>query len=89
VSFTTRPLYSGGKSPQYTLDRRLGGPKNRSGRGGEEKQFRHCPLQELNPGRPPRILVTILSELPRFSHKYVGHKIRHELEVVNFQFSLK
>jgi hypothetical protein len=25
VSFTTRPLYSQGKSPSYSLDRRLGG----------------------------------------------------------------
>jgi hypothetical protein len=34
VSFTPRPLYSQGKSPWYTLDRRLSGPQNRSGRGG-------------------------------------------------------
>jgi hypothetical protein len=26
-----------GKSPWYLLDRRLGGPQGRSGRGGEEK----------------------------------------------------
>jgi hypothetical protein len=26
-----------GKSPRYPLDRRLGGPQSRSGRGGEEK----------------------------------------------------
>jgi hypothetical protein len=26
-----------GKSPQYPLDRRLGGPQSCSGRGGEEK----------------------------------------------------
>jgi hypothetical protein len=26
-----------GKSPLYPLDRRLGGPQSRSGRGGEEK----------------------------------------------------
>jgi hypothetical protein len=32
VSFTPRPLY-----PQYTLDRRLGGPQIRSGRCGEQK----------------------------------------------------
>jgi hypothetical protein len=37
VSFTPRPLYSQGNSPWYTLDRRLGGPQSRSGRGGEEK----------------------------------------------------
>jgi hypothetical protein len=28
---------SRGKSPRYPLDRRLGGPQSRSGRGGEEE----------------------------------------------------
>jgi hypothetical protein len=37
VSFTVLPLYPGGKSPRYPLDRRLGGPHSRSGRFGEEK----------------------------------------------------
>jgi hypothetical protein len=45
VSFTTQPLYLQGKSPWYPLDRRLGGPQSRSGRGGEEK----------NPQPPPGI----------------------------------
>jgi hypothetical protein len=45
VSFTPRPLYPQGKSPWYPLDRRLGGPQSRSGRGGEEK----------NPQPPPGI----------------------------------
>jgi hypothetical protein len=31
VSFTPRPLYPQGKSPWYSLDRRLGGPQSRSG----------------------------------------------------------
>jgi hypothetical protein len=35
--FTPRPLYPQGESPWYPLDRRLGGPQSRSGRGGEEK----------------------------------------------------
>jgi hypothetical protein len=30
-------LSRGKASPQYPLDRRLGGPQSRSGRGGEEK----------------------------------------------------
>jgi hypothetical protein len=29
VSFTSRPLYSPGKSPQYALKRKLGGPNKR------------------------------------------------------------
>jgi hypothetical protein len=37
VSLTPRPLYSQGKSPRYPLDRRPGGPHNRTERGGEEK----------------------------------------------------
>jgi amino acid transporter len=37
VSFTHRPLYSQETSPWYLLDRRLGGSRNRSGRGGEKK----------------------------------------------------
>jgi hypothetical protein len=38
-SFTPRPLYPQGKSSWYPVDRRLGGPQSRSGRGGEEKKF--------------------------------------------------
>jgi hypothetical protein len=37
VSFTTRPLYHQGKIPWYPLDRRLGGPQSRSGRGDKRK----------------------------------------------------
>jgi len=37
VSVTLRPLYLQGNGPWYPLDRRLGGPQSRSGRGGEEK----------------------------------------------------
>jgi hypothetical protein len=38
VSFTPRPLYLR-RSPQYPLERRLGGPQGRSGRCGEEKNL--------------------------------------------------
>jgi hypothetical protein len=47
VSFTSRPLYPQGKSPWYPLDRRLGGPQSRSGRGGEKKTPQ--PLPGLEP----------------------------------------
>jgi hypothetical protein len=47
VSFTPRPLYPKGKSLSYPLDRRLGGPQSRSGRGGEEKNSQ--PLPGLEP----------------------------------------
>jgi hypothetical protein len=37
VSFATWPLYPRGKNLWYQLDRRLGGPRGRSGRRGEDK----------------------------------------------------
>jgi hypothetical protein len=51
VSFTPRPLYSQGNSPWYPLDRRLGGPQSRSGRGGKEKNSQPLPRFE-----PPIII---------------------------------
>jgi hypothetical protein len=41
------PLYPRGKSLRYLLDRRLGGPQSRSGRGGEEKNSQ--PLSGIEP----------------------------------------
>jgi hypothetical protein len=43
VSFAPWPLYSQGKNPWYLLDRRPGGPQNRSGGGGEEKNSQPLP----------------------------------------------
>jgi len=39
VSFKRRLVYLRGKSPQYPLARRLVGPQNWSGHGGEEKKI--------------------------------------------------
>jgi hypothetical protein len=39
VSFPPLPLYPGGKSPQYPLDRRLSGPQSRSGPYGDMNIF--------------------------------------------------
>jgi hypothetical protein len=39
----TRPLYPQGNSSWYPVDRRLGGPQSRSGRGGEEKNSQSLP----------------------------------------------
>jgi hypothetical protein len=47
VSFTPQPFYPQGKSHWYPLDRRLGGPESRSGRGGEE--INSHPLSGLEP----------------------------------------
>jgi hypothetical protein len=53
-----------GESPQYPLDR-LAGPQNRCERDGEEENSHHSPCLESNHSRPARILVSILTELPR------------------------
>jgi len=38
---------------RYPLNRKLDGPKSRSGRGGEESKLPvHFPYQELNPDHP-------------------------------------
>jgi hypothetical protein len=51
VSFTLWPLYPQGN--RYPLDRRLGGPQSRSGRGGEEKNSQHLL------GHEPLIMQTV------------------------------
>jgi len=43
VSFTYLPLYPQEKRSRYPLDRRLGGPQNRSALGSEEKNSLHLP----------------------------------------------
>jgi hypothetical protein len=58
ISFTPRPLYPQGRSPWYPLDRMLGGPQSRSGRGGEEKNSQ--PL----PGIEPPIIHSVVSAIP-------------------------
>jgi hypothetical protein len=50
VSFTPRPLYPQGKSPWYPLNRKLGGPQNRSGHGVQDKNL--SPYRESNPDHP-------------------------------------
>jgi hypothetical protein len=44
-----------GKSPWYPLDRRLGGPQSRFGRGDEEKNCQASPgIETYNSNRPAR-----------------------------------
>jgi len=59
VSFTIRPLYPQGKSSWCPLDKRLGGPQNRRGRGGEEKN------SQPPPGLKPPIIQRFITELSR------------------------
>jgi hypothetical protein len=53
-----------GKSPWYPLDRRLGGPYSRSGRGGEEKNSQILP--EIDPLIIQPLVQRYATELPRF-----------------------
>jgi hypothetical protein len=65
VSFKPRPLYPRGKSPGYPLDRRLGGPHNRSERRGEEKIL--APTGTRTPTSPKPVAIPtpqLLTELP-------------------------
>jgi hypothetical protein len=59
VSFTPRPLYPQEKSTWYPLDRRLGGLRSPSGRGGEEKNSQPPPgIEPYNldcPARSPAL----------------------------------
>jgi hypothetical protein len=54
ASFTPWSLVSWGKSPRYPLDRRLGGPQSRSGRGDEKNSQSLPGIEPLNPDRPTR-----------------------------------
>jgi hypothetical protein len=69
VSLTPRLLYPRGKSPQWPLERRLGGPQSRSGRGGEEKHSQPLPRIELH----NLILLARSQSLYRLS--YPGSKV--------------
>jgi hypothetical protein len=59
VSFTPRLLYLQRKSLWYPLDRRLGEPQSRAGRGGEEKNSQ--PLLGLEPPIMQPVLIAILT----------------------------
>jgi hypothetical protein len=65
VNFTPRPLYPQGKSPQYPLDRRLGGPQNRSGRFGEVKILTPTGTRTPTPRSSSPQLVAIPTTLSR------------------------
>jgi len=51
---TPATLPPGIKSPWYPLDRRLGGPQNQSGHGGEENSQPLLGIKPPNPDYPAR-----------------------------------
>jgi hypothetical protein len=64
VSFTTRPLFLWGKSLWYPLDRRLGGPQSRSGRGDEEKNSQPVSQRYTNELSPEKTVAQVLRQRP-------------------------
>jgi hypothetical protein len=70
VSFMLRSLYLQGKSLWYPLDRRLDGPQNRSGRGGEEKNSQ--PLPGLEPPIIQPVAWLYTTELTRLLFRNKG-----------------
>jgi hypothetical protein len=60
---------------RYPLDRRLGGPQSRSGRGGEDKNSQPC--RESNPTRQAGSLETILTELPRHPKSVISKGLKN------------
>jgi hypothetical protein len=80
VSFTHRPLYARGRSPRYTLDRRLGGPHSRSGRRGEEKIIHPTGIRTLTlnlSDKFPKLRILAMcksaftNNIPYEAHNYV------------------
>jgi hypothetical protein len=72
VSFTPRPLYPQGRSACYPLDRRLGWPQSRSGRGGEENNSQ--PLPGLEPPIIQSVAQRYTTELSRHkTYKLYGN----------------
>jgi hypothetical protein len=71
ISFTPLLLYPHGKSPWYPLVRRLGGPQNRRGRGGEENSQ---PLPGLEPPFINSVAQRCTTELSRLQHLYKIHR---------------
>jgi hypothetical protein len=75
------PLFAWGKSPWYPLDRRLGGPQNRSGRGEEKRSL--APTGTRTPTSQPSSsqLVTIPTVLSHFPiwEEICGHEYSYDM----------
>jgi hypothetical protein len=71
VSFMPRPIYPQVKSPCYPLDRRLGEPQSRSGRGGEERNSQ--PLPGLEPPTTQTVIQRYTIKLTRLPPFYITY----------------
>jgi hypothetical protein len=52
VSFTPRPLYSGGRNPRYTVGSRQGVSHDHYGCGGDKKNLYPCREWKAGPASP-------------------------------------
>jgi len=72
VSFMPQPLYPWGKSLQYPLDRRLGGPQSWSGQSGEEKHSQSpLRIKPPNPDHPACSQLLFWLSYPSSSKFYI------------------
>jgi hypothetical protein len=85
VNFTPQPLYTQGNSPQVPLERRLSGPRSRSGRGGEERE-ESLPLPGIEPRSPNPWLGHITdwtTSVPSYTKDIMNYCNRGECNKVN------
>jgi hypothetical protein len=75
VSIMTRPLYSRGKSPWYSFNRRLGGPQSRSGSCDVEKSL--LPLPRIEPWPSSRQAVAMPTEPNNIWRKSTDYEAPH------------
>jgi hypothetical protein len=85
VSWRSQPFYPRGNSPRYLLNSRLGGPQNRSGRRGEEKNLTSAGTR--TPTSRPSAIPTELSG--SFTLIFKKHSLDHVVlnTKVNVSFS--
>jgi hypothetical protein len=86
VSFTPRPLYHQEKSPCYQLDRRVGGPQSRSGRGDEEKIPSPCRESNLRTSIDQTVIFLYESLMISSLHMLssTNRLIKNSGETINF-----
>ena len=78
MSFTLQQLLSLEESPQYPLNRRLGGPQTQSPRFGKEKNPLPLPgFERRFVVHPARLVVTISTELFLLARP-TGFKLKRE-----------
>jgi hypothetical protein len=73
-------------NPWYPLDRRLGGPQSRSGRGGEEKNSQPSLKKELPTTETNTLaeVALVFVQLVRFGESNSTHKSAKQVQSVQY-----